>query len=277
MVEKQDIPKEKKDDLVRWFFSYMSGIDLSTPAPFIARDMHAYLRKELNCNDLYAEDKLNDNNKIMNMLPEFKEAVKNAIHPEIAALKLAIAGNIIDLGTNHGMDHSQVISQAIARDLAVDDSARLLTAIKNASNFIYLCDNAGEIVFDRLFLDTISELGILDKSNVVLAVRGAPIINDVTLEDAEYVGLTRDYHVISNGDHAPGTCLKFTSDEFNDAFAKADFVISKGQGNFESLFSKKDKQIFFMLIAKCSLVADQIGVDVGDMICKLNDTDAEIN
>lgn len=275
LVDKQDISKKRKDDLIRWFFRYMSNSNFDKPAPFIAREIHAYLRNELNCNDLYADDKKQDNDRILSMLPEFQRAVDSDPDPQIAALKLAIAGNIIDLGTNHGMNHTEVIENAIARELAVDDFSMLSTQIKVSNNFLYLCDNAGEIVFDKLFIDTLVKLGVLDKKQITLAVRGEPIINDATLEDAAYVGLDRDYKVISNGDCAPGTCLGFTSPEFIKAFSEADFIISKGQGNFESLISNKDKTIFFMLIAKCSLVADHLGVNVGDMVCKLHKNEAE--
>ncbi len=269
LVERQNISKERKDELVHWFFNYMSHLDFNTVSPLIARDMHEYLRKELNCNDLFEEEKKLDNQKILDMLPEFKEAIADYKQPLIAALKLAIAGNIIDLGTDHGMDHSQVISNAIAKELAADDSSLLISAIKDANNFLYLCDNAGEIVFDKLFLDTLVDQGVLDRSKVIIAVRGEPILNDATLQDAKLIGLTEDYTVISNGDCSPGTCLEYTSDEFNKVFNKADFILSKGQGNYESLCSNKEKQIFFMLIAKCSLVANQLSVNVGDMVCKI--------
>lgn len=270
LVEKQHIEKERKDELIRWFFEYMSESDFDKPAPFIARDIHAFLRNELGCDDLYADAKKQDNDRIISLLPEFTKAIQIDSYPLVAALKLAIAGNIIDLGTNHGMDHSEVIENAISRELAVDDSSELLSQIQNANNFLYLCDNAGEIVFDKLFLDTLFKGEILDRSKVTLAVRGEPIINDATLEDAKYIGLVQDYNVISNGDRAPGTCIEFTSEEFNQIFNNADFIISKGQGNFESLSSNKDKNIFFLLMAKCSLVADQLGVDVGDMVCKFH-------
>ena len=270
LLDKQVVSKEKKDDVLRFFFSYMSEADYELSAPYIARDIHAVLRDKLKCKDLYADAKKKDNDKVLKMLPELKEVVYKSKDPVRSALMLSVAGNVIDLGTDHGLDHSLVITNALTRDLSIDNFSELISNIKSSLGFIYLCDNTGEIVFDKLFLDVLCEQGILEKNKVTIAVRGAPILNDATIEDAEYIGLTKNYRVISNGDCAPGTCLEYTSKEFNEAFKSADFVISKGQGNFESLSNHREKKVFFMLIAKCSLVADQLGVGLGDMVCEMH-------
>jgi hypothetical protein len=125
---------------------------------------------------------------------------------------------------------------------------------------LYLGDNCGEIVFDKLFIET------MDHPNVTFAVRGNPVINDATLEDAAQVGLDNVCRVISNGFDAPSTLLEFCSDEFAEAYNNADLVISKGQGNFEGLMESRHPNEFFLLIAKCWPIANLLGVGKNDMV-----------
>jgi uncharacterized protein with ATP-grasp and redox domains len=174
-------------------------------------------------------------------------------------LRLVIAGKVIDFGPNSPFDFNATLDRALSIVLAVDESKSLEDSIPRAKTLLYLGDNAGEIVTDRILLETIRH------PNVYFAVRGAPIINDATIEDARSVGIDRIAHVISNGDDAPGTILEMTSPEFRDIFDQADLVISKGQGNYEGL-SGIDKNIYFILMAKCDYVAAHLGVRKGDFV-----------
>jgi uncharacterized protein with ATP-grasp and redox domains len=128
-----------------------------------------------------------------------------------------------------------------------------------AQNILYLVDNAGEIAFDRLLIEQ------LPTEKITVVVKGKPVINDATMEDAEFVGLTDIVEVIDNGSDAPGTILETCSQNFRDRFEEADLVIAKGQGNYETL-SDLDKNIFFILKAKCPVIARDIGCEIGDMI-----------
>ncbi len=270
IVDKQDIKQDKKDKLVRWFLDYLSNVDFDMSAPEIARAVHSYLKTELVSTDLYAQEKKSDNDKIIANLDSFLRIIESSDDKVLSALKLAISGNIIDLGTDHGMDHETVISRALSKNIPAGESTQLISKIKSAEHILYLADNAGEIVFDKIFIDTLVNNNILERDKITIAVRGAPILNDATMEDAEYIGLTKDYRVISNGDCSPGTCFKYTSEEFNTAYSNAGVVISKGQGNFETLCEVDDKEIFFLLISKCSLVADKLENSIGDLVCRRN-------
>jgi uncharacterized protein with ATP-grasp and redox domains len=132
-------------------------------------------------------------------------------------------------------------------------------AVNDAREILYIADNAGEIVFDRLLIER------LPIEKVTVAVKGSPVINDVTMEDALVAGLPRIVEVIDNGSDAPGTILESCSGYFQERFEKADLVIAKGQGNYETL-SDIDKNIFFILKAKCPVIARDIGCEVGQMI-----------
>jgi uncharacterized protein with ATP-grasp and redox domains len=130
----------------------------------------------------------------------------------------------------------------------------------NAKNILYLGDNAGEIVMDKLFLETIKH------QNVYYAVRGMPVINDVTIEDAKYVGIDKFAKIISNGYDSPSTILDKCSEEFINIYNKADLIISKGQGNLEGLINVKNEKIFFLLMVKCGVIGDELGVKKGDFV-----------
>jgi uncharacterized protein with ATP-grasp and redox domains len=134
--------------------------------------------------------------------------------------------------------------------------------MSKAKNILILGDNAGEIVMDKLFLS------IVKHPNITYAVRGDYILNDATLEDAEKIGIQNYARLISNGDNAPSTILERTSKEFQQAYQEADLILSKGQGNFEGLMYTKDERIFFLLMAKCAVIATKLNVDLKDIVVK---------
>ncbi len=137
--------------------------------------------------------------------------------------------------------------------------------INGSEKILYLGDNAGEIVFDKLFIET------MQHPDVTFVVRGKPVINDVTFEDVRQTRIDNVCKVISNGYDAPSTLLEFCSEEFLDKFNTADLVISKGQGNFEGLMYTTHPNVFFLLMAKCEPMAELLGVNKGEMIItKLN-------
>ena len=147
--------------------------------------------------------------------------------------------------------------------LAVDDYSSFRDAILIADKILYLTDNAGEIVFDRLLIETLISLG----KKVKAVVKGSPVINDSTMKDAKESGLTRVCEVIDNGSEAVGTILDWTSPAFQKTFKDAQLVISKGQGNFETLIGN-EKKIFFLFQSKCNVVSKELGLSTGSMLLK---------
>ena len=253
------IPEEQKEKSIRALLKYLSNVNFNQSPPALGQEMHRIIRKILNDPDPYQEIKKEFNSLMLKCYPDLKAQVTAASDPFLLALRLAIAGNIIDFGPNHSFNVHNTLKQAKSVKLAVDHSQQLKTAIKKTSTLLYLADNAGEIVMDRLFLETINH------SNVYFAVRGAPIINDVTIADAQQTGIDKIATIISNGDDAPGTILKSISPKFREIFNSADLIISKGQGNYEGL-SGCNRNIFFLLMAKCDHVANHIGVHKGDFL-----------
>ncbi len=190
--------------------------------------------------------------------PAVKELVSGAEDKLLAAVKAAIAGNVIDFGVASDFDMMDQVRTLMHRDLALNHLAELKRRLSEARSVLYLADNAGETVFDRVLVE---ELG----KPVQYAVRGGPIINDATLEDAILSGLKDAARLVSTGCTMPGTIPALCSEEFQQVLKGADLIISKGQGNYEGL-SDERLPVFFLLTAKCEAVARDLRVKRGDMV-----------
>lgn len=225
--------------------------------------IHRLIREISGSQDPYKKLKDSFNKLALDIYPDLSDRVKKASDPFEAAVRFAIAGNIIDSGAVHNLNKSYIIEtieQAMSQKLS-GNIEKLRIAINSAKNILYLGDNTGEIVFDKLLIEQ------LPKDRVTFVVRGYPAINDATLIDAKTAGLTDIVKVIDNGSDAPGTILEDCSKEFLRNFYDADLIIAKGQGNYETL-SNADKSIFFILKAKCPVIARNIGCEIGSLIIK---------
>jgi hypothetical protein len=232
----------------------------------MSRELHVLLKQYSNNPDPYKEEKKQSNDLVLGMYPELKNVVFQSANYFDTALRLAIAGNIIDFGIGNTFDLHSTINKVLNSEFAIDDSLQLKQSLSKAKTVLYLGDNCGEMVFDKLFIETIMY------PNLIYAVRGAPVINDATLEDAKYVGMDLVADVISNGYDAPSTLLDHCSSEFLEVFNRADVIISKGQGNLEGLLGKTNKEVYFLLMVKCEVIADVLGVKKGDFVVKKNET-----
>jgi uncharacterized protein with ATP-grasp and redox domains len=211
--------------------------------------------------DPYRQLKRQYNDVALALVSELQPLVSKAEDPLLMAIRLAIAGNIVDFGVDNSFSLEQAVQESLTVDFAINDYPEFQTQLETANTILYLGDNTGEIVFDKLLVEELLHLG----KQVTFAVRGNPVINDATLEDARYVGLTQLVEVITPGGTLPGTLLSEASPEFQRLFQSADLVISKGQGNFEGL-SEVSRPIFFLLKAKCTPIAKALGVAPGAMI-----------
>jgi uncharacterized protein with ATP-grasp and redox domains len=250
--------------VVREVLRLAADLDMSQSPPAIGRQIHRLIRGLIGNNDPYRQLKQRSNRLALRMCDELKEIVRTSEDPLETAVKLAIAGNIIDLGVKTSIKESE-IERIINDSLIADFDGRQIEDFRNAVNkakqILYLADNAGEIVFDRLLIEQ------LPCEKITLVVKARPVINDATVEDAKVAGLTEMVDVIDNGSDAPGTILESCSQTFRNRFAKADLIIAKGQGNYETL-SDVNKNIIFILKAKCSVIAKDLGCEVGEMILR---------
>lgn len=268
-LDRFEIDPSVAEDMTRAFLRYLSDMDYSSQTPpYIARFLQNMVREKTGIDDPYADMKKLYNGKMVKAYDGFKSAVKKHSNSVEAALKLAVSGNIIDVGPNETFDIEGTIDGAMSEKFSIDDSGLMLESIKNARSILYLADNAGEIVLDRIFIETLIENQVVDSLKITAAVRGRPVQNDATMDEAVEAGLPDVVKVIDNGDGAPGTILEFASQSFRDEFEKADLIISKGQGNFETLCDIKNKNIFFLLITKCPLIAEELNVPKYTFVCK---------
>jgi len=256
------------EKVVREVLRLAADLDMSQSPPVIGQRIHRLIRKLICNNDPYHELKERFNRLALRICAELEERVRTSEDPLETAVRLAIAGNIIDLGVKTSIKESDV--EKIIRDcLTADFDSRQVeefrNAVSRAEKILYLADNAGEIVFDRLLIEQ------LPYEKVTVVVKGNPVINDATIEDADVAGLSRIVEVIDNGSDAPGTILESCSQAFRNRFAESDLVIAKGQGNYETL-SDADKNIFFILKAKCPVIARDLGCEVGEMILRKSES-----
>jgi uncharacterized protein with ATP-grasp and redox domains len=215
----------------------------------------------LGCDDPFAEEKRKSNTAMLELYPELKEIVESSSDRLYTAIKLSAAGNIIDMGILREFDVNHAIDDVLKRSFQIDHFQFLRRDLDSARTILYLADNAGEIVADKLFLET------LGRNDVVVAVNERPILNDATMEDARQVGLDRVATVISNGSGMIGTVLDDCSEEFRNIFHASDVIISKGQANYECL-DERTENIYFVLTAKCPCVARALGVKERDTVLK---------
>ncbi|MDD3149440.1 MAG: ARMT1-like domain-containing protein [Candidatus Gastranaerophilales bacterium] len=254
------IDKKHQENVIRAVLKYYSEIDYNVTPLKINRDLHRLVREISYNQDPYKEVKDKFNQKAISYYDEYKNLINTSKNPFQIALKLAIAGNIIDFGPTHDINIEKTIETVLSTDYAINHSAKLFEELKKAKKVLYLGDNTGEIVFDKLFIETINH------PNLTYAVRQSPILNDSTMEDVKLIGIDKIANIITNGDNAPGTLLEAVSDEFLEYYNNADLIISKGQGNYEGLNTVKNRNIYFLLMAKCNIIAKDIGVKKGDFI-----------
>jgi uncharacterized protein with ATP-grasp and redox domains len=249
--------------MLREILRVLADADWAASPPAIAQRLHRIIRKETGDSDPYREVKKRMNGLALQALTGCVESISRAADPREAAVRVAVAGNLLDSGAKIQIQPENLphlLATLWERPLA-GDPHELFLASEKAERILYLADNAGEIVFDRLLLN------FLPMEKVTLAVRGQAILNDALQEDAEIAGFSGLIPVIGNGSDAPGTVLADCSEEFRSHFNQADLIISKGQGNYETLSAVR-APIFFLFTVKCPIVAEQIGEPTGTMLAK---------
>ena len=237
-------------------------IPLDMTPPEIAGRIHRLVRQELGEGDPYREAKQTSTQQALALYPRLRALVDASGEPFDRAVRLAIAGNIIDRGLDLDYELWETVERVLAQPFAVDDGAALRAALSGAQEVLYLADNAGETVFDRVLIEALDV-------PVRYAVKGGPILNDATLEDAVAAGVDRVAALVSTGSNAPGTILSDCSAAFRRVFDQAELIIAKGQANYETL-SEAGPRLFFLLQAKCPVIARDVGagVPVGSIVLK---------
>ncbi|MCJ7680806.1 MAG: ARMT1-like domain-containing protein [Candidatus Aminicenantes bacterium] len=229
----------------------------ATPAR-IGKDVYCLISEKTGIPDPYEDVKKSCTQKALALYPDLKKRIRASSDSFRLAVRAAIAGNVIDFGTERDLDLKNDIEANLQLELTVDLTDELRSMVEKAHKILYIGDNAGETVFDLLLIEEL-------KKPVIYAVRSAPIINDAVEKDARLAGLQKVARILPSGSTLPGTELKDCTPEFLEIFRSADVIISKGQGNYECLSEEKGP-LFFLLKAKCAAVARDIGVRQGSLV-----------
>jgi uncharacterized protein with ATP-grasp and redox domains len=264
-----EFPKDKQEQILKDILAYSRDIDYSKKNNLeIITDSWEIVCNRIGREDPYREVKNHYNLEIEKMSGDIKRAIETSGDKFVSAVKMAILGNLIDFAIESDFEWDALtrkIAGAENIQFTVDDSGKLYEGLKKAETLLYIGDNCGEIVFDKIFIEGIKKE--FPGVSVSYAARGKPIANDVTMEDALMVGMDKIARVVDNGDSALGTIMYRVSAEFKKMFDEADIIISKGQANFESLFDLERGGIFFLFMAKCGIIAKLLGVDPLSILC----------
>ncbi|HOX40237.1 MAG TPA: ARMT1-like domain-containing protein [Candidatus Brocadiia bacterium] len=237
----------------------LPGSDLNMSPAEISQDAYATVSRLTGVADPFHDAKKRHNAVALALYPRLREIVDSSDNRLETALRLAAAGNIVDLGVLEDDEIAAHLDDALRVTLARDDSADLLAFLEKPRRVLYLLDNAGEVVFDRVLMEELAG------HKVQAVVKSAPIINDVTREDAEEAGVAEAAEIIELGCDSIGVNMRRAGTEFRKAFESADVIIAKGQGNYETL-DRWDANIYFILRAKCPIVAEELHVKLHEAV-----------
>lgn len=270
LIEQHILPDAVKKALVVEMFSHFHNWASVFSVPVLSRELYRLFRERSGVADPYEQIKYESNERLLSEYAMFREMIDQSDDPFEIALRLAVAGNIIDYGVSDHHDLEETMARVLDSPFAINHVERIRQRLAEARTVLYLGDNAGEIVFDKLFIETFHH------PNIWYVVRGTPVINDATWRDADQVRMEEVAQVIDNGYDAPSTLPEKCSPAFQQLYNEADLVISKGQGNLEGLIDASRRNIFFLLMLKCDVIADRLGVKKGGFVCAENKPKREI-
>jgi damage-control phosphatase, subfamily I len=252
--------QELQERVIKSVLEDIAAADTSKPPAYATTFIHRKIRRMLGA-DPFSQIKSEYNKIALGLCTSLKSMMKESNDPLRTAVRLSIAGNVIDFGVFTSVDISGSIRRAVEEDLACDEYKAFSSRLNDVQKVLFLTDNSGEIVFDRLLIERL----VAEGKRVEAVVKGAPVINDSTIEDARESGLTEVCEVTENGSDCVGTIPGEITKEVLDKLMAAEMVISKGQANFETL-ADMDKEIFFLFQSKCEVISRELGVPEGSML-----------
>jgi len=238
----------------------LKNIPLESTPPETGRLIYRMVRNVTGNPDPFRELKRQSTQQALDLYPSLKKIMDESSDSLLTAIRIAIAGNVIDFGASAAFNIDTEIKKALEKNFAICDYSAFRSYLARSKQILYIGDNAGETVFDRLLIEQMNK-------PVIYAVRETPVINDATFDDAIQAGIGRVATIVSSGTDAPGAVLSTCSPKFRQLLGQSEFVIAKGQGNFEGL-SDESHAVFCLLKVKCKIMADNIGVMKGDIVLK---------
>jgi len=241
---------------------YLKGVSFKRAPADISTCTVKFVYKVTGCTDPYLKLKQKYNRIAKKLYPRLKKMVNACSDLVLMGLKIAAAGNIIDLGILPNFDIDKTLRKAIKGKFPLKNYRSFRKVLDKSRKILYILDNSGEIFFDKPLIEE-----LINAHKVIVSVKSGPILNDATMEDAHAAGLTKVVNVITTGNSCLGVNWRKSSRQFKEAFDDADLIFSKGQANYETLDGiKTDKPIFFLMQSKCPVVAKYIDAKLGDII-----------
>ena len=240
----------------------LQNLNGSSTPPETVNTLYAAIAEETGGMDLFREVKARSTREALALYPDLKKLIKNAENPFETAVRLAIAGNIIDFAASGTYNLKESVRRLLHEPLTENDVPALKKEIDKASWVLYIADNAGETVFDRLLIEEIAAC-----KQVVYVVRGGPILNDATIEDAFAAGIEKVAQVKTTGYRGLGVIFKHSSQDFLKLWEEAPVIIAKGMANYETL-SDQGSRVFFLLQVKCDAIGEDVGQPTGSLIVR---------
>lgn len=259
---------QDRQSLYAKVFKYLSTLDFSETNPEIIGGTFEILKEHIGNPDPYKEVRRYYNTLFLEKIEQINERIEEGADKFEMAIKYAIIGNIIDFNPSHSITEKDIMhwfDQAESLELVINHIDYLKEDIVKGSTLLYIGDNCGEICLDKVLLKVIKAIN--PNLHIYFGVRGTPVVNDSIEEDAYFVGIDDYAQIISNGDRSLGTVLHRTSKAFREVYENSDVVISKGQANYESLSEDTAKNIYYLLMTKCSVIASHIGVPEHSLVC----------
>ena len=244
---------------------WISRLDSAQTPPEAAAILYPNLSELLRREDLYARQKEESIRRAEGLLPFVEEKIAAAADPLDAALRAAVAGNVIDFATEVSFELEEEIERIFEAEFAIDDKETFLRRLADARQLVVVGDNAGEHCFDKVMIRILREA--FPSLEVDYFVRGRPIINDVTAAEAEAIGMGEVARIVDSGVDTPGFLYARASEEARERYDRADLILAKGMGNFECMESRPDERLFFLFKVKCGVVGRLVGEEIGALVC----------
>lgn len=260
--------EKKSKEVIDEISSIVSNIEYNLTPPEVAIKTYSKISELTGIYDLYRDEKLNAIEKAKGFVPFLEKLIENSDDKLFSAIKIAVAGNVLDLATPTNFELDSEIENIFDLNFAIDDSEKLRDDLEIAKEIVILADNAGENIFDNIFIETLNSL--YPNLKIYYAPRSKPMINDITYEELKDTEIEDIATLVDTGVTAAGFLYNLASEEFKEIYNRADLIISKGMGNFETLNEVESKKIYFLFKVKCNVVSNTINQKIGTIICKSN-------
>ena len=234
-------------------------------APLFAKSLQEIVEKNLRIKNPYKKIKEKNLDEAEKFIPYLSALLENSEDRIEWAVRIAAAGNIIDIGANPNFNILDEINKISSDNIDLSELPNFKNGLENSNFILYIGDNYEEALFDKFLLDELKD------KRVVFAVRSQPILNDITLIDARNLGIDKICEVIESGSKIAGTNIKECTNEFMELYRNADMIIAKGQGNYETLLNE-ERPIYFLFKVKCEVISQRCGKPVGRGVLLFNQT-----